>query len=45
MGDVYGLYIGNSLCNRFGIFQDLITPNDMNYINCYQPTLQKAGKY
>jgi len=27
MGDVYGIYIGDSLCSRFGIFQDAITPN------------------
>jgi len=27
MGDVYGIYIGDSLCSRFGLFQDVITPN------------------
>jgi hypothetical protein len=45
MGDVYGIYIGDSLCSRFGIFQDVITPNGAEFIQCYQATLQKAGKY
>lgn len=45
MGDVYGIYIGDSLCSRFGISQDPITPNGAEYIQCYQATLQKAGKY
>ncbi len=44
-GDVYGIYIGDSLCSRFGIFQDQINPNDTAFIQCYQATLQKAGKY
>jgi hypothetical protein len=44
-GDVYGIYIGDSLCSRFGIFQDQISPNGAEYIQCYQATLQKAGKY
>ena len=45
MGDVYGIYIGDSLCSRFGLFQDIIAPNSAEYIQCYQATLQKAGKY
>lgn len=45
MGDVYGLYIGDSICNRFGIFQDDIAPNSNQFIQCFQPALQKAGKY
>ena len=44
-GDVYGIYIGDSLCSRFGIYQEPITPNGAEYIQCYQATLQKAGKY
>lgn len=44
-GDVYGIYIGDSLCSRFGIFQDQINPNNAEFIQCYQATLQKAGKY
>jgi hypothetical protein len=45
MGDVYGIYIGDSLCSRFGLFQDVISPNGAEYIQCFQATLQKAGKY
>jgi len=45
MGDVYGIYVGDSLCNRFGIFQDTLIPNGYDFIQCYQATLQKAGKY
>ena len=45
LGDVYSLNIGDSLCNRFGIFQDTINPNGLDYINCFQATLQEAGKY
>jgi hypothetical protein len=45
MGDVYGIYVGDSLCSRFGIFQDQISPQGAEYIQCYQATLQKAGKY
>jgi hypothetical protein len=45
MGDVYGIYIGDSLCSRFGLFQDIIAPNSAEYIQCFQATLQKAGKY
>lgn len=45
MGDVYGIYIGDSLCSRFGISQDSILPNSAEYIQCYQATLQMAGKY
>ncbi len=44
-GDIYGIYIGDSLCSRFGIFQDQIPPNGAEFIQCYQATLQKAGKY
>lgn len=44
-GDVYGIYIGDSLCSRFGIFQDQISPNGAEFIQCYQATLQRAGKY
>jgi hypothetical protein len=44
-GDVYGIYIGDSLCSRFGITQDQISPNGAEFIQCYQATMQKAGKY
>ncbi len=43
-GDVHGIYIGNSLCSRFGISQDQITPNGAEYIECFQEN-QEAGKY
>jgi hypothetical protein len=45
MGDVYGIYVGDSICSRFGLFQDQISPNGAEYVQCYQATLQKAGKY
>ncbi len=44
-GDIYAIRIGDSLCSRFGIFQDQINPNAAQFIECYQATLQKAGKY
>jgi hypothetical protein len=39
------MYIGDSLCSRFGIYQDSITAGDAQVIQCFQPSLQKAGKY
>lgn len=40
LGHVYGIYIGQSICSRFGLFQDAIDPNSNKFIQCYQPTLQ-----
>lgn len=45
MGDIYGLRIGNDICNRFDLYQASINANGYEYIKCVQSSDQEAGHY
>lgn len=45
MGSIKGLYIGDTLCNRFDIIEQSITLNDANYITCRLAPVQVGGYY
>ncbi len=45
LGDVIGMYIGDSQCSRFDILQGPISANSGATISCYQAKIQQAGKY
>lgn len=41
LGDIFGIYIGDSICSRFGVAQDENSnPNGLAFINCFQPQIQ-----